>query len=164
MSYNPSLAKFKNEMRSIRERVRVDARKAARNQAEEIAQNMREVAAKDEGGLAESVRVIDVSKTFGNRVQITMMIRGGGRLTLRRNQKSGELYDYAVANEFGTREMRAQPFFYSTFRRYQSLWPETMAETVQESIAKNNEMLAQHEAGPSSGTQSGYGIIYRAKK
>lgn len=164
MSYNPSLAKFKKEMRTIRERLRVDARQAARNHAEEIAQNMREAAAKDEGSLAESVRVIDISRTFGNRVQIAMMIRGGGKMTLRRNKTTGELYDYAVANEFGTREMQAQPFFYSTFRRYQSLWPETMAETVKESIAKNNEMLAQHEAGPSSGTASGYGVIYRAKK
>lgn len=39
-----------------------------------------------------------------------------GRRT-RRAAKSGA-YDYAMANEFGTQKMKAQPFFFPTWRRY----------------------------------------------
>lgn len=167
MAYNPSLAKFKKDMTSIRARLRVDARQAMLNIAEEVAENMRSAAPKDEGSLAESVRVVDVSKSFANRTTLSVKILAGGPLTLRRNRKSGEVYDYAMANEFGTREMQAQPFFYNTFRRYQQIFPGQMAETLKESIEANNAIVARRAsgvAGPSGRASRKGGVVIRSKK
>lgn len=39
-----------------------------------------------------------------------------GKVKVAKGSGSGVEYDYALANEFGTQEMTAQPFFYPTYR------------------------------------------------
>lgn len=83
------------------------------------------------GHLRESVQIVDgrdelelvvvaggelTTKTYGRdggyRREVTVG-QGDNRGIARGN--AGVTYDYALANEFGTEKMAAQPFFYSTY-------------------------------------------------
>lgn len=136
---NPSVAKFKSEMKAIQNKLRYDVHKRLLKTAEEIAENMRNAAPKDEGNLAASIRVKDISKVTYATARLAVKVLGGGPRTLRRSGRSGQVYDYALAIEFGNREHRAQPFFYPTYRRYRSPFPESFRETVEQSIKSNQQ-------------------------
>jgi HK97 gp10 family phage protein len=61
------------------------------------------------GALKHSVRIVP-----GKKDTIVRVV-AGGELTLRPSI-SGTPYDYARGDEFGTQKMRAQPFFFPTYR------------------------------------------------
>lgn len=143
MAYNPSLAKFKTEMHSIKEQMRYNVHQRLLATGREIAENMKAAAPKLEGALAESVRVEDVSQIGPASSRFSIKIKAGGAATMRRNTKSGEIYDYSAAVEFGTQDMQAEPFFYNTFRRYRSHWPNQVAETIEQTLQRNQKILDQ---------------------
>lgn len=64
------------------------------------------------GALKESVRVEQGHATEGKA--IVVKIKAGGRTT--QKQGSSRTYDYAMAVEFGTKDMVAEPFFYPVAR------------------------------------------------
>jgi HK97 gp10 family phage protein len=141
MPYNPSLAKFKTTMKNIRNQLRVNVHQAMLNTAQEIADNMKAAAPKDKGVLADSVRVQDNTRIGPASSRLSVKIKAGGAMTRRRNAQSGEVYDYSAAVEFGTQDMAPEPFFYNTFRRYRSAWPDTAAETLEQTIEQNRKIL-----------------------
>jgi HK97 gp10 family phage protein len=59
---------------------------------------------RDSGKLAESIRL------ERGRHPLRVLVRAGGPLTT----KDG--YDHALANEFGTEKLQAQPFFWPAYR------------------------------------------------
>jgi HK97 gp10 family phage protein len=67
----------------------------------------------DSGSLQMSIRMEPFS-----RGGVGVLIKAGGPLTTR-PVRAGQsvMYDYAMANELGTQEMLAQPFFYPAARR-----------------------------------------------
>lgn len=67
----------------------------------------------DSGSLQMSIRMEPFS-----RGGVGVLIKAGGPLTTR-PVRAGQsvMYDYALANELGTQEMLAQPFFYPAARR-----------------------------------------------
>lgn len=79
--------------------------------ANKLASAIKDAAPKKSGALTESVQVRqDDDGTF--------WITAGGDLTTSEIRKgSGIPYDHAMAVEFGTREMNAEPFFYNTVLR-----------------------------------------------
>ena len=93
------------------------------------------------GNLKRSIRKRNITRAFSNRKRISVLVIAGGPLTTRRN-KSGNVYDYAVATEFGTVKERAEPFFYSSARFYQQVGRESARETVDKAIEENNRVRA----------------------
>lgn len=64
------------------------------------------------GALRDSIRVEEGAPTA--KKAIVIRIKAGGRKTI--NAGESHSYDYARANEFGTTEMHAKPFFYPVYR------------------------------------------------
>jgi HK97 gp10 family phage protein len=80
--------------------------------AEDLAEDIRSAAPQDSGRLRESVRVED------GRDELDKIVKAGGPLTTKEVRNgSGIAYDHALAIEFGTSKMPAQPFFWPTVRR-----------------------------------------------
>jgi len=82
--------------------------------AEEMASTAEAAAQKVTGKLKATVRVITKEKN-GRKY---FLVVAGGRGT-RRDVKTGKrkFFDYARANEFGTQNAAAEPFFFPTYRR-----------------------------------------------
>lgn len=80
--------------------------------AEEIAATMRRVGPRDRSfDLERSIRVDPEPK------RARVYIKAGGRLTTKAVRKgAAATYDYALAQEFGTEKMSANPFFYPVWR------------------------------------------------
>lgn len=151
MSNNRTLAKFKTEMKSLKNRMRFNIHERMLRTCGEIADNMRAAAPTDEGALARSVRVQDNTRqtsvngfTFDQKVSVK--IKGGGPLTLRRSA-GGQVYDYAAAIEFGNERSKAQPFFYPTWRRYRQPAHRAIIETAEEALRGNREIAARRASG-----------------
>lgn len=100
--------------------------------ADELASDIRAAApAGETGRLKESVRVRRGRKT------LELYVEAGGDLTTKDvRQGSGVRYDYALAQEFGTQKMPANPFFYSTYRARQSEIRERIDRAVSDVLAK----------------------------
>jgi hypothetical protein len=79
--------------------------------ADEITGIQKALAAKDDGDLAGSVR------NSYDEAELRATLTAGGEATTRPVREGADVdYDYALANEFGTQEMAAQPFFYPGYR------------------------------------------------
>lgn len=78
----------------------------------------------DEGKLASSIRL------ERGRHPLRVLVRAGGPLTT----KDG--YDYALANEFGTEKMRAQAFFWPTYRAKKKILRSMISRRVKPALAK----------------------------
>lgn len=109
-------------------------------QADELIQDMADAIEHSvSGDLKASLRKRDVTQMFGDIERPSVLVIAGGPKTTRRT-KAGAAYDYAVAEEFGTRNEAPRPFFYATARRYKSEAPTDWRETLDETIKLNNEM------------------------
>lgn len=84
-----------------------------RANADRVAGAIKQAAPHGETGkLAESVQV------RRGRNTLELEVTAGGETTTKEVRAgSGVQYDYALANEFGTSNMPAQPFFWPTWRR-----------------------------------------------
>lgn len=81
--------------------------------AEDLAAAMRDKAElhRKSGATVASVQVVKTKNP--NRIRV----QAGGDLTTKEIRKgSGKSYDYAMAEEFGTKDETAIPFFYPTYR------------------------------------------------
>ena len=103
-------AGFKRALRKVYLAAKRAAGPATLKAAEDIANTMRSVAPKDKGDLVESIRL---TINEDGRVYIKA---GGKRTTKEVRSGSGVPYDYAFAQEFGTKEMPASPFFWPSYR------------------------------------------------
>ena len=138
---NPTVKRFKTDMFDLQNQLAVSLEQNYLRQADELMQNMRgAVPVGDTGALKASIRKKNVSQTSGGGAfqRVSILVLAGGPLTTHHEQ-SGP-YDYALATEFGTQRERAEPFFYSSARRYQQQGREEAAETVDEAIAENNRV------------------------
>lgn len=150
---NQSVAQFRTAMKNIRNQVRAGVRESFLLTAEEIAANMRDAAPKGEGNLAASVRVIDNTRQTSGSSTVSVFIRGGGALTMRKSAETGRAFDYSHAIEFGTEKMQAEPFFYPTWRRYRGYATRRTAESVEEAIERNREVVASRQRPPFNTTR-----------
>lgn len=86
----------------------------------------------DSGSLQMSIRFTPFS-----RGGIGVIFEAGGPLTTREvREGSGVDYDYALANELGTQDMLAQPFFYSGFRRKRASIRRRASKGLRKAVAR----------------------------
>lgn len=138
-SGNPTVARFKTDMKDMAAQLGVDLHTNMLQQADELIQNMRGAVPVKSGALRNSIRKKDVSQTYGNRQRVSVLVMAGGKETTRRSG-AGVVYDYALGTEFGTVHERPEPFFYSSARLYAQQGRESARETVDEAIAENNRV------------------------
>ena len=141
-SNNPSVRRFRTDMKDLAKKAAYNFHQETLAMAEELKGNMR--AAIDHsitGHLSESVRIKDVTQPFGNRQRISVLVMAGGPLTMR------DGFDYALAEEFGTTKETPRPFFYGTFRLYQRDGLQQYRETLDQTIAENNRQRASRASG-----------------
>lgn len=137
-----AIRRFKARVEMIKANVRANVGRRMFERATREAEAMVAAAPKDEGTLAGTVRIIDNSKVtaHGGFVNPSLKIKAGGAATLRRSAKSGEVYDYAAATEFGNEHVAAQPWFYTTHRHAKARYFSSMKESVAEAIKANRQI------------------------
>lgn len=88
------------------------ATKAAIDQgAAEVVSMQKRLAPVDDGDLQGSIQAIP-----GRHELSTMIVAGGAATTRPVREGQSVTYDYALAQEFGTDRMPANPFFYPSYR------------------------------------------------
>ena len=107
---NASLKRWERRLLRLPAAVRKAASDQALKEAVGLATAIQYAAEADEGDLKASVRVETAN---GAR----FLVKAGGEKTTRPvRDGASATYDYALANEFGTEKMPAQPFFYPPYR------------------------------------------------
>lgn len=103
---------FQRRLKRIPSRVRAEVVAVMQDAAEDVAAIMRKVGPEDRTfRLERSIRVEP------NAPAMKVRILAGGRATTKSVRKGASAtYDYALAQEFGTQDMAANPFFYPTWR------------------------------------------------
>lgn len=128
---NISVQRFRKLTDDLKQEVHDAAVAELNAQAGGIAKQMIAAAPHDEGNLEHSVRVIP------GKVDTQVRIVAGGRLTTRPSISS-KPFDYARADEFGTVNMPAQPFFFPTYRLMKKKVISTMKRKITASIKKRS--------------------------
>lgn len=109
MADDGGLARFQARMREVRAAARLSIKPALMQSANEVVDAMEMLAPEGESGdLKNSIRVVDTGH------DLVVGVVAGGEATTR--VYKGGRYDYALANEYGTQEMDAQPFFWPGYR------------------------------------------------
>lgn len=106
---NKSVERFRKLLDNLKKEVHDGAFAELNDQAGQLAAVIESVAPKHEGVLAHTVKVVPGKKDTQVRIV------AGGQETIRPSVSS-KPYDYARADEFGTVNMPAQPFFFPTYR------------------------------------------------
>lgn len=160
MPFNPSVAQFKRDMFDLSKRVSMDFHDLILAQADEVISNMRSVVPVKTGTLKNSIRKKDISQNYGNREVISVLVIAGGYATTKRTAE-GDSYDYAVATEFGTVNETPEPFFYHTFRAYETVGVQEAKQTLDDIISENNKTRALRTNNYSSSFGFTKSISYR---
>lgn len=107
---NPSVERFKRVLAALPGPAKTAIKSQLWASARFIADEMRLAAERKTGALQSSIRVEQGKGEF------SVVIRAGGPLTTKpvRNGQSAT-YDYALGNEFGTKNAGEHPFFWNSY-------------------------------------------------
>lgn len=128
---NANVERFRKLTDQLKQEV-FDAAVAELNtQAEVLRQAIEDVAPREKGVLAHSVRKIP-----GDKITQVRVVAGGQKTV--RPSISSTPYDYARADEFGTVKMAARPFFFPTYRLMKKKIIAAMKRRITASIKKRS--------------------------
>lgn len=126
--------RLSKKMAAVPKEVRKALRAQNRANAEELVQTIKGFIDDKSGALGSSIKRKDVS----NSKRISQRITAGGSTTTKpvRKMKNGAspTYDYALANEFGTENMPAQPFFWPAWRLKRRRFKTRMSREAKKAI------------------------------
>jgi hypothetical protein len=164
MSRNPSVDRFRRDMQDLSVQMAHNLHDTILLQADELIQNMANAIEHSvSGNLRASLRKKDVTQKFGDIERPSVLVIAGGPKTTRRT-KGGTVFDYSLAEEFGTRNEAPRPFFYGTARLYQTNFQLDCANTLANTIAENNEMRSSRSEDNSNRSVVGRGGAISIKK
>lgn len=109
MAKNLSVERFRKLTDQLKKEVHAGAVAELNDCGDELARLIESVAPEHEGRLKATVKKVPGKK------DTVIRIVAGGRGTVRLGVESKD-YDYSRADEFGTVNMPAQPFFFPTYR------------------------------------------------
>lgn len=122
---NQSVTKLQRVFDGLTDSMRADVVFAAHYQATKLARAMTYAAPRGvTSDLRDSIRVEE------GRRPTRFVVRAGGAATTRGG------YDYALANEFGTSKMNAQPFFWTTYRAERKRIRRELNKAMRDALAK----------------------------
>jgi HK97 gp10 family phage protein len=134
MAKNLSVDQFQQLLASIPPKVAEELKAAVLDGARSLTSGMRLAVPRGIDGRNELMDSIRIEQ---GRSPLRKLVRAGGPLTTREVRKgSGTGYDYALANEFGTEKMAAQPFFWPTYRSKKKKIRSDIAARARKAIAK----------------------------
>jgi HK97 gp10 family phage protein len=129
---NESVERFKRLTQELQREVHDEAVAELNAQADSLVDSMEQVAPRDKGVLVHTIRKVpDKSK------DTIVRIVAGGHETVRPSVSS-KPYDYSRADEFGTVNMPAKPFFFPTYRLRKKKIVSTMKRKITASIKKRS--------------------------
>lgn len=128
---NASVERFRKLTEDLRREVHDLAVAELRAQAGDLAKLIESVAPVHEGTLKTTVHVVPGAK------DTVVRIVAGGHKTVRQGVSS-QPYDYARADEFGTVNMPAKPFFFPTYRLRKKKIVAAMKRKITASIKKRS--------------------------
>lgn len=128
---NASVERFKKLTEELQREVHALAVAELNAQANELAQLIESVAPFDEGILKTTVIVLP-----GKKDTIVRVVAGGQKTV--RSSVSSKPYDYSRADEFGTVNMSAKPFFFPTYRLRKKKIIAAMKRRITASIKKRS--------------------------
>lgn len=131
MARNQSVERFRQMAKELQQEIHDGAVRELNAQGDMLVQQMISAAPEDKGNLQHSVRKIP------GKSDTQIRIMAGGILTTR-SAVSSKPYDYARADEFGTRHMPAKPFFFPTYRLLKKKMISTMKRRITASIKKRS--------------------------
>lgn len=113
------LEQLKDKIRAIPQQIRAPISAALAQSAEEITQFQRAAVPSDKGTLRSTIQWQFGGAAVGGKKgaileDLMVVITAGGPPT-EQHEKTGN-YNYAAAQEFGTKKMPANPFFFPGFR------------------------------------------------
>lgn len=116
----------------------VEVRRALKAQnaknAAEMVETAKGFAPKDDHTLANSIRHQDVSDS----TRISQRVEAGGKATtkpVRKSEKGGApMYDYALAQEYGTVDMPAHPYFWPAWRLKRRRFKSRMTRAAKKAV------------------------------
>jgi hypothetical protein len=109
-------------------RVLAAAQAAVEDDAERLADAIRDAAPEDAGSLRESVRVEPGDDP------LIVTVRAGGTPETTRTNKSGVQFDEALMSEYGTSHSEARPFFYPTIERMRDKIKSNIGDAVEDAV------------------------------
>lgn len=131
MPKNQSVAKLQAFFAALPAAMQADVKVATFDQASRLARAMTFNAPR---GVTSDLR--DSIRVEQGRRPARALVRAGGLKTTR------EGYDYALANEFGTSKMNAQPFFWPTYRAERKRIRRELNKAVIAALAKRAPIKA----------------------
>lgn len=96
-------------LNALPKKIRDEAKKATKKNADELANRIRASVPVDSGDLRASVRV--------EETEMGHAVLAGGALTTKAARQGHGSYDYSIGTEFGTVDTPAQPFFWTSYRK-----------------------------------------------
>ncbi|MFI0843970.1 HK97-gp10 family putative phage morphogenesis protein [Mesorhizobium sp. IMUNJ 23232] len=123
------LAQFNRKLRALPVAARAEMEKAVTEGAARVAALASALAPKDTGTLASTVRV-----EAGAHSLQRLVVAGGEATEKEVRQGSGAEFDYAKAQEWGTREMEKNPSLYPAFRSLKKSIRARMSRAVRRAI------------------------------
>ncbi|MGY3609929.1 MULTISPECIES: HK97-gp10 family putative phage morphogenesis protein [unclassified Bradyrhizobium] len=133
MARSKSAEQFRRLTEELKAEVHREAVDELNAQADNLARQIELVAPRGPTGNLEH----SVAKVPDRKTDTVVRIVAGGRLTIRPSVSS-KPYDYARADEFGTVNMRAQPFFFPTYRLNKKKMISAMKRKIRASIKKRS--------------------------
>lgn len=103
--------------------------------AADMVETARRFAPEDDGVLRDSIRHEDASDDS----RISQRVEAGGPTTtnpVRQSAKATADYDYALAQEYGTADMPANPFFWPAWRLKRKAYKRRMSKAAKAAIGK----------------------------
>lgn len=128
---NQSVERFKKLTKDLQKEVHDAAVAELNSQGDTLVSQMIAAAPEDTGNLSHSVRKI------AGKSDTQIRIMAGGVLTIRPSVSS-KPFDYSRADEFGTRNMPAKPFFFPTYRLMKKKMISSMKRKITASIKKRS--------------------------
>ena len=128
---NKSVEAFKKLTKDLQKEIHDAAVAELNAQGDTLVRQMISAAPYDEGNLQHSVRKI------AGKSDTQIRVMAGGVLTVRPSVSS-KPFDYSRADEFGTVNMPAKPFFFPTYRLMKKKMISTMKRRITASIKKRS--------------------------
>lgn len=129
---NKSVERFRKLTEDLRAEVHAAAVQELNAQGDGLVDSMESVAPRGETG-----NLVHTIKKIPGKTDTIIRIVAGGQLTVRQGVSS-KPYDYSRADEFGTQNMPAKPFFFPTYRLRKKKIISAMKRKITASIKKRS--------------------------
>lgn len=126
------ISRLQRRFAAIPKAIRDEIQPSLTRNSNNLAKLMKQLAPEEEGDLRESIRVEQGSHELSRAV-----VAGGEKTTREVRSGSGVTYDYAMAQELGTKEMPANPFFYPAKRLLAKKITRSLKSAASRAVKKN---------------------------